>query len=418
MAHRTVVRNEAYQAGGFNTRERHNERKNENYFNGDIDPAREDLNIHFRQNFRADGLPETYQETFDRLLDEGKIVRHGTKPDAKIFCEMVFDVNTNYFEESGGYDYAKSFFSEAYRLAVKEAGSEDYILSAVMHADERNKALSEQYGRDVYHYHLHVVYVPVVEKKLYFKKNNKDPELAGKLKEVIPQISQANKWPMRVPVERDGKTIMVNSYSLLQDRFYEHMRAAGFDGFERGERGSTAEHLDVLDYKIKQDTARVAALNEAIEDREKESDALDKAAERKVKQIAALDKKIEDRNFVQANIKEINKVGSTKNVFGQIVVTPEDLDYVKAFAREGAASRVKLSGLVQKIKRVEADRDAWKFKYERLMNRAALFLDAMKRAPNRVMEFLKTVLREPPELQEPERRQPERTKNRSREMER
>ena len=89
-----------------------------------------------------------------------------------------------------------------------------------------------------------------------------------------------------------------------------------------------------------------------------------------------------------------------------------------AFAREGAASRVKLSGLVQKIKRVEADRDAWKFKYERLMNRAALFLDAMKRAPNRVMEFLKTVLREPPELQEPERRQPERTKNRSREMER
>jgi hypothetical protein len=52
---------------------------------------------------------------------------------------------------------------------------------------------------------------------------------------------------MRVPVKRDGKTIVLNSYSLLQDRFYEGMVAAGFDGFERG---STKEHLDVLDYKV------------------------------------------------------------------------------------------------------------------------------------------------------------------------
>jgi len=35
-----------------------------------------------------------------------------------------------------------------------------------------------------------------------------------------------NKWPMRVKVERNGKTFTVNSYSLLQDRYYEHMRAA------------------------------------------------------------------------------------------------------------------------------------------------------------------------------------------------
>ena len=60
-----------------------------------------------------------------------------------------------------------------------------------MHADERNSKLSDALGRDIYHYHLHVVYVPVVEKKLYFKKNNKDPALAGKLKEVIPQITQS-----------------------------------------------------------------------------------------------------------------------------------------------------------------------------------------------------------------------------------
>jgi len=40
-----------------------------------------------------------------------------------------------------------------------------------------------------------VVYVPVVQKEVYFQKNNKDPEKAGKLKEVITQVSHSKKWP-------------------------------------------------------------------------------------------------------------------------------------------------------------------------------------------------------------------------------
>jgi hypothetical protein len=31
------------------------------------------------------------------------------------------------------------------------------------------------------------------------------------------------------------------------------MRAAGFDGFERGKSGSTKEHLDVVEYNIRQE---------------------------------------------------------------------------------------------------------------------------------------------------------------------
>jgi hypothetical protein len=142
------------------------------------------MNVHFKRHFKEDGTPETYHETFNRMLEERTIVKRGTKQDAKLFCEMVFDINTTYFEERGGYDFATKFYQEAYNLAVKEAGSEDYIISAVMHADERNKALSEQYGRDIFHYHLHVVYVPIVQKEIYFRKNNKDPNLAGKLREV------------------------------------------------------------------------------------------------------------------------------------------------------------------------------------------------------------------------------------------
>jgi hypothetical protein len=99
----TVVRNDGYMAAAFNIRERHNERKNENYHNGDIEPERSHLNIHFRQNLRADGTPETYEETFKRLLAEGVISEKGKKPTSKSFDELVFDVNTDYFEHHGGY---------------------------------------------------------------------------------------------------------------------------------------------------------------------------------------------------------------------------------------------------------------------------------------------------------------------------
>jgi len=263
---RTVVRNAGYRIGEFGIRERHNERKNESYRNGDIDPARADMNIHFRRNFAPDGTPETYEHTFNRLMEERVIVQKGQKKDgsAIVFDELIYDVNTAYFEENGGYEYAVKFFEEAYRCAVNEVGGEQYILSAILHADERNKALSEEMGRNIYHYHLHVSYVPIVEKKVYFKKNNKDPNLAGKLKEVIPQISHWKKWPQRIFVERDGKTIQLNSYSLLQDRFYEHMKAAGFEGFERGDRGSTAGHLSDLEYKTMMESERLAAKSEQL----------------------------------------------------------------------------------------------------------------------------------------------------------
>ena len=65
-----------------------------------------------------------------------------------------------------------------------------HILSAVMHADERNRAMSEALGEDVYHDHLHVVYIPVVEKQILWAKRCKDEALRGTVKETITQVSR------------------------------------------------------------------------------------------------------------------------------------------------------------------------------------------------------------------------------------
>ena len=160
----SVVRNNSYERSNFPLRQRHNERENASYSNPDIVPERSYLNVHFKQP------GDTYCKVFDQMTENGTISTRGLKPDAKVFCEFVFDVNTAFFEKHGGYAFAKDFFSEAYRFAVNEIGGEEYVLSAVLHADERNRTLSEQLGHDVYHYHLHVVYVPVVDKVIRWSK--------------------------------------------------------------------------------------------------------------------------------------------------------------------------------------------------------------------------------------------------------
>jgi len=70
-----VVRNQSCQLSSFTIRERHNERKNEQYFNGDALPERSNMNIHFKRHLKEDGTPETYHETFNWMLEEKTIVK-------------------------------------------------------------------------------------------------------------------------------------------------------------------------------------------------------------------------------------------------------------------------------------------------------------------------------------------------------
>ena len=51
----------------------------------------------------------------------------------------------------------------------------DNVISAVMHADEINVAATEELGKEVYHYHLHAMVLPVVEKEILWSKRCKDP---------------------------------------------------------------------------------------------------------------------------------------------------------------------------------------------------------------------------------------------------
>ena len=227
---RTTVRNQPRTESNIADAEAHNERQKACYQNEDIVPERSHLNIHFKEPSGS------YQEMFRQMEQDGTISTRGLKQDAVHYGELVFDVNSAYFHNHGGYEFAQAFYAEAYKAAVDIVGGEQYILSAVTHADERSQGMSKAIGYDVWHYHLHVVYVPVVEKQILWSKRCKDPALVGTVKETVMQISHSKKWQSSPVLDefgepmctKTGKIILKKSYSILQDQYHDAMFAAGY----------------------------------------------------------------------------------------------------------------------------------------------------------------------------------------------
>ncbi len=385
-----VARVVQYTRAGVGKAERHIERKNQNYENMNVDLSQSPRNVHFKNC-----EDPTYSQHLDRLVGEGIVSLRGLKQDAKVFDEMIFDVNTAYFEEHGGYDYARCFYEEVFRFAEKEYGTEN-IVSAVMHADELNTAVSEELGYPVYHYHLHVVALPVVEKEIRYSKRCKDPELVGKVKEVVHQISHSKKWASQKITDEDGKTHLIKSYSLLQDRFFEHMRDAGFEDFERGERGSTAQHLSVTEYKVQQEQQRLAAITEAKIKAVESLDQLGSEELQKKEELAKLEKqaeKAQDRLNAAAPVVQDAVKFARENIsyFEDLIPEPAPLESAKSFREKKIMPLItklkeKFLGLYRKIielqkqmenlqrrlNKAERDRDHFKSKFEQEQEKTAL----------------------------------------------
>ena len=68
-------------------------------------------------------------------------------------------------------------------------------------------ALTEKYGRPIYHYHLHVVALLVVEKQIKWSKRCKDKALVGTVKETVMQVSHSKKWKLPQLTDENGVCI-------------------------------------------------------------------------------------------------------------------------------------------------------------------------------------------------------------------
>ena len=107
---RTSVRNLAVSDKAVGNTQQHNEREKDSYRNPDIIPQRAAWNVHFKKPTAS------YTDLFSQLEAAGTISTRGLKPDATHYCELVFDVNSAYFDNHG----ATSSPSSSMRMPTKQ----------------------------------------------------------------------------------------------------------------------------------------------------------------------------------------------------------------------------------------------------------------------------------------------------------
>ena len=208
------------------------------------------------------------------------------------------------------------------------------------------------------------------------------------------------------------------------------MTQAGFIGFERGERGSTKEHLSVLEFKAQQEAERAAAeaeraaaaiavveqkteaaavLDTAIEDKEKE-------AAKKQKQLDGLTEKTKVAKKEAAEFDAIDGLAK-KTIGGNYQLTPANWEKVSNLAKEGVKSRGIIAGLkkqiegfVAKIKELTAKLTKYEGKKESIMEQIN-YHNAQIRAPRRMAETIADIMRQPPEQTQQRTPQQERKRN-------
>ena len=149
----------------------------------------------------------------------------------------------------------------------------------------------------------------------------------------------------------NGKTVLRKSYSVLQDDFFAAMRKAGYDDVERGERGSSEEHLTVTQFKVQQEQARLESIEDTI-DRRKQT-------------LEKYNEKIREQKGAAASFHEIDSIGK-KTISGNISMTPQDAQFLKELAKEGVASRGLIGDLKNKVETLKSDVSVWKRNYEKL----------------------------------------------------
>ena len=391
----SVARVVTYTKQSIGKAERHNERKNQTYSNMNVDLELTKNNVYYKT------CDKTYNERLKELIDENKVSLRGLKDNAKIFDELVLDINSDYFEKHGGYDFAKRFYEEAFHFAETEYGK-DNIISAIMHADEQNIALTKEYCKPIYHYHLHVIALPVIKKEIKYSKRTKDKSLVGKVKETIMQVSHSKKWKSQKALDIEGneildnkgKPILIKSYSLLQDRFYKYMSDNGYKDFIRGEKGSTAEHLSDIEFKAKKEQEKKL---EAITDKIKEqqtkfaetTSAIEDSEKRKSQaqqELNEIKKDIDNYKGYKGDIDNID-VGKSKLFGKRVELDTDDYQNLVKYAKKGVIADIEITKLKEENSKLKHD-------FNELKEKTRDFIRAIAYAPTKVMNFFKSLFKE------------------------
>lgn len=200
-----IIRNKNYKMGQLPYIYRHNERKNTNYSNKDINKNNS------IKNYSLKTINTSYLKAFNLIKEKYKL-KGQIKKVSNVMCELIITSDKEFFEKIGEQE-TKRYFKLAYDFVANYNNlGEEFIISAKVHNDETTP-------------HLHIVYIPVVH-------------TIDKKGKYINKIACSEFWK--------GK----ESYRILQDRFYKYVIDNGFDL----ERGNTKDNEHIPIEKLKKIT--------------------------------------------------------------------------------------------------------------------------------------------------------------------
>ena len=200
-----IIRNAKYKRENLKGIYRHDERRNKNYSNANIDKEKSYLNYSIKS-------PQySYEKEFEQIRKQYNL-KGQIKVVSNIACEYIITSDKEFFE-SIGEEETKRYFETAYKFVseYKNLG-EQYILSAKVHMDEETP-------------HMHLIFLPVVHTK---DKEGND----------IDKLACSEFWKAK------------DSYRQLQNDFYNYMVSNNFE-LERGlpKEDTGREHIDLKEYK-------------------------------------------------------------------------------------------------------------------------------------------------------------------------
>ena len=200
-----IIRNTKYKRENLKGIFRHNERRNKNYSNDNIDKEKSYLNYSIKS-------PQySYEKEFERIREKYNL-KGQIKTVSNIACEYIITSDHDFFERIGE-EETKRYFETVYKFVTEYKNlGEQYILSAKVHRDEQTP-------------HMHLIFLPVVHTT--DKKGNS-----------IDKLACSEFWKAK------------DSYRQLQDAFYKYMVENGFN-LQRGlpKEETNRQHYSVEEYK-------------------------------------------------------------------------------------------------------------------------------------------------------------------------
>ena len=153
-----------------------------------------------------------------------------------------------------------------------------------------------------------------------------------------------------------GKKILKSFYSVLQDDFFNFMRNAGYTDVERGECGSTEEHLTVTQFKVQAEQQRLEAVTGQVAQAEQSLADAKAATEKQKKKLEALKKETQAAKSVAMTAHEIESMGKKNPITGNVTMTADECRTLKDYAVSSFAEKSEKLKYKQKFE--QADKNA------------------------------------------------------------